>query len=147
MQVQGHMGRRPANMWGAVPQHHHAVPPAQVQHSQAHHSHAQHSPAQHSHAQHSQAQAQQFALAQAAAQAHAMRHAEGMTPPPPPPNPQIGGFGHARWVALLMPRKKTHLEGKLYNNSSGNDDTKTYYGKCKENHRIAKHGWSSFGVQ
>ena len=99
MQMQGNVGKRPANMWGAVPQHHHAVPPPQPQHSQAQHSQAQHSQAQHSQAQHSQAQAQQFALAQAAAQAQAMRHAEG-APPPPPPNTQMGGYGHARWVTL-----------------------------------------------
>ena len=96
MQMQGNVGKRPANMWGAVPQHHHAAPPAQAQHSQAQHSYAQHSRAQHSHAQHSQAQAQQFAFAQAAAHAQGMRHAEGVTPPPPPPNPQMGAFGHAR---------------------------------------------------
>ena len=106
MQMQGNVGKRPANMWGSVPPHHHAVPSAQAQHSQAHHSHAQHSRAQHSHAQHSQAQhsqaqAQQFALAQAAAQVQAMRHAEGVTPPPPPPNTQMGGFSHARWGDLL----------------------------------------------
>ncbi|KAL3131660.1 hypothetical protein ABBQ38_007954 [Trebouxia sp. C0009 RCD-2024] len=75
--MQGHVGKRPASMWGAVPQHPLAVPPAQAQHSQA------------------QAHAQQFALAQAAAQAQAMLHIEVPPPPPPPPNPHMGSFGHA----------------------------------------------------
>ena len=125
MQMQGNMAKRPANMWGAVPQHHHAVPPAQAQHSQAQHSHAQHSRAQHSHAQHShaqhsQAQAQHFALAQAAAQAQAMRHAEGVSPPPPPPNPQMGAFGHGRWGTLHSPLG-VQLNINV-NNKNKNDD-------------------------
>ena len=72
VQMQGTAGKRPANMWGAVPQHHQAVPPAQ-------------------------AQAQHYALAQAAAQAQALRHAEA---PPPPPNPQMGPFNHPGYAEL-----------------------------------------------
>ncbi|KAA6416656.1 MAG: hypothetical protein FRX49_13374 [Trebouxia sp. A1-2] len=71
MQVQS---KRQANMWGAVPQHHHA-PIAQTQ-AQAHHivmAHAQ-------------------AAAQAHAQAQAMRH---VPEPPPPPPAQLGGFPHS----------------------------------------------------
>ncbi len=71
LQVQG---KRQANMWGAVPQHHHA-PVAQAQ-AQAHHiviAHAQ-------------------AAAQAHAQAQAMRH---VPEPPPPPPAQLGGFPHS----------------------------------------------------
>ena len=89
MQAAGNMGKRQANMWGAVPPHHHAVPAAQAH------------PHPHPQAQ-AQAQAHQFVLAQAhaqaAAQAHAQAQAQAMRhvpEPPPPPPTQMGGFPHS----------------------------------------------------
>ena len=86
--VQDNLSKRPGNMWGAVPQHHHAVPPAQPQ---------------------THAQAQQFALAQAAgqAQAQAMRRSE-VTPPPlnPPSGP---GYGLPRYAGYLCTTSQLQL--------------------------------------
>lgn len=83
LQMQGNMVKRQANMWGAVPQHHHAVPPAQAQQfvlAQA------------------QAAAQAQAQVQAQAQAQAMRHVDA----PPPPPAQMGGFPHSAYVFLIL---------------------------------------------